>query len=188
MRNACANLLPGRFAFFSTIMGKGMSPRPSRFDYYTVWAFGLFVVSIVLKRVYPCRVLTALQDAACVNSIVVGLIGPYIICTFKATFNDPQAELEYIKNIRLPFNAIMHATPAAIAPFLLYYNRPCAEQRQHILAILAAFFVLYMGFPTGSKVFFFRKIRLAYHLKYATPTVIFCILGVLIVARSASFA
>ena len=114
-------------------------------DYYTSWSAGLLTLTVVVDCLLlrgRVRVLRVVSDAACANSLMVGLVGAYLSCIIPKF-----AEPNKCRYVRARSNAHLHALPSAIAMCVLLSRHRTATSVQ-IVGIIALFMLLYMVTPT----------------------------------------
>ena len=126
-------------------------------DYYTSWSAGLLVVAQILYLLWSRNYfIRTLFDSACINSLMVGLVGPYIACVI------PSFEEEHAcRKKRMILNALMHATLAAYAALVLIL-RPIKSRALDIGIFVLLFSLIYMGWPSCSGRKWMDKVRWAY--------------------------
>ncbi len=128
-------------------------------DYYTSWSAGLLTLTVVvdclLLRGRVCLLRVA-SDAACANSLMVGLVGAYLSCIVPKF-----AEPNRCRYVRARSNAHLHALPSAIATCVLLSRHRTATCVQ-IVGIIALFMLFYMVTPTKCGRRGFARISWAY--------------------------
>ena len=129
-------------------------------DYYTTWSFALLVVAqvtyLVFRKSQDARLLF---DAACVNSLMIGLIGACVACVIPSFEDEHQC-----RKRRMPLNALLHAAPAAYATLVLLY-RPIRSRISDICVITTVFATFYIMWPSTSGTRGVDKVRWAYGVK-----------------------
>tara|TARA_B110001450_G_scaffold76664_1_gene72916 strand:- start:2473 stop:2898 length:426 start_codon:yes stop_codon:yes gene_type:complete len=96
--------------------------------YFTTWSAGWLVVALLVSKLDKCFL-----TAAAINSIVVGLIGPYVVAYGRIPGNASLITLS---------NAWMHALPMFVAALIL--RRVLPSCRKRVLGYLVVFDLLWL--------------------------------------------
>lgn len=129
-------------------------------DYYTTWSAGFLVVAHAMVALFGEKaVLRMFLDAACINSLMVGVLGPFVSCVIPSFENANEC-----RRRRLFYNAVLHAVPAAYATVLIL-TKPVRTPAFNMLTTLVLFFGVYTVWPTTSGKRFVERIKWAYGVK-----------------------
>lgn len=152
-------------------------------DYYTSWSAGLLTLTVIVDCILMrgrVRVLRIASDAACANSLMVGLVGAYLSCIIPKF-----AEPNKCRYVRARSNAHLHALPSAIAACVLL-SRHRTATRVQIVVIIALFMMLYMVAPTKCGRLGFARISWAYGVDMPFQWGLVGLVGVCVFAHAAT--
>lgn len=127
-------------------------------DYYTTWSAG-FLVLVVMLELCTLGRLRSLIDAACINSLAVGIVGAFINAVVP-----PDEDPLRCHQRRAPLNAALHALPAAYATVVLLKRRVQTTPR-HLVAILLTMQLIYFVWPSKLSASPYARCQRAYGIK-----------------------